>query len=106
MGMHTHMSMYLHPLLLFCSFPHLWCLCVSVFQKKGIVGDATRITSTVPTLKLLLSKRNAQNQGLKCIVLITHLGRPAGNINVKEYTVEPIINVLKEELKGYAENIV
>lgn len=37
---------------------------------------------------------------MKCIVLITHLGRPAGNINVKEYTVEPIVNVLKENLPG------
>ena len=73
-------------------------------QKNGKVGDATRITSTIPTLKQILEPKGpAKEDGshlVKCIVLITHLGRPAGNINVKEYTVEPIVNVLKENLPG------
>lgn len=65
--------------------------------KGGKVVDATRITSTIPTLKRILE---AQGEPAKCIVLITHLGRPAGNIAVKEYTVEPIVSVLRECLPG------
>lgn len=67
--------------------------------KGGKVVDATRITSTIPTLKQILEPKNGASP-CKCIVLITHLGRPAGNIAVKEYTVEPIVAVLKECLPG------
>ena len=67
--------------------------------KNGKVVDATRITSTIPTLKQILTPKAGQDP-CKCIVLITHLGRPAGNIAVKEYTVEPIVGVLRENLPG------
>jgi len=85
----------------------------NVKVKNGKVVDATRITSTIQTLRAILEgKTGQQSAGApgaapgasgkqpKCIVLITHLGRPAGNIRVKEYTVEPLVGVLKENLPG------
>lgn len=74
-------------------------LLVVLVQKNGKVGDATRITSTIPTLKAILNPKDGRDP-CKCIVLITHLGRPAGNFNVKEWSVEPIVAVLKENLPG------
>jgi hypothetical protein len=67
--------------------------------KGGKVVDATRITSTIPTLQYILQPRDGAPP-CQCVVLITHLGRPAGNINVKEYTVQPIVTVLRECLPG------
>jgi len=67
--------------------------------KGGKVVDATRITSTIPTLQHILQPKDGV-EPCKCVVLITHLGRPAGNINVKEYTVQPIVQVLREQLPG------
>jgi len=67
--------------------------------KGGKVVDATRITSTIPTLKQILHPAEGVDP-CKCVVLITHLGRPAGNINVKEYTVQPICAVLRDHLPG------
>lgn len=70
--------------------------------KKGAVVDATRITSTIDTLKALLAKKGAKG-GVKCITLITHLGRPAPgtpNFDPKEFTCQPIIKVLQQYLPG------
>lgn len=66
----------------------------NVKVKKGVVGDRTRIEGTIPTLKTLLSMKGPKG-GVKCIVLITHLGRPAGNYDVKEFSLEPVAKVLQ-----------
>jgi phosphoglycerate kinase len=42
--------------------------------KKGVIQDATRIQSTLPTLKHLLD-------GGASVVLCSHLGRPKVNSN-------------------------
>lgn len=57
--------------------------------KNGNVVDTARIDGTLPTLATLIAKKP------KAIVIITHLGRPAGNFLPKEYSVEPIVKVLQ-----------
>jgi hypothetical protein len=52
--------------------------------KDGVVQDATRIETTIPTLNHLLTKGKP-----KCLVLIAHLGQPAGNYDRSAYTLAP-----------------
>lgn len=59
--------------------------------KDGVVQDARRISSTVPTIKHIL------NQGAKYVVLISHLGRPNGE-KVAKYSLKPVLPVLSEAL--------
>lgn len=59
--------------------------------KDGKVADARRVNSTIPTLKHILSS------GAKCVVLISHLGRPKGQ-KVDKYSLKPVLPALESAL--------
>ena len=53
------------------------------------VTDKTRILATIPTLKKVLEQKP------KCIVLMSHLGRPDGQV-IAKYSLKPCVPVLEE----------
>ena len=61
--------------------------------KDGQITDDLRIRASIPTINYLLEK------GAKKIILISHLGRPEGQIN-PEFTLSPVANSLKAMLPG------
>jgi hypothetical protein len=63
--------------------------------KNGVVTDATRIESTLPTLNHLLTAGKP-----KCLVLIAHLGQPVGVFNKEDYTLAPAAKKLQELMPG------
>lgn len=68
---------------------------VPLTQKRQ-VADATRLTSILPTLQLLLQKR-------ACIVLCSHLGRPDPDTQspdemLKEFSLAPVAQLLQQQL--------
>jgi len=58
--------------------------------KGGKVGDATRITAELPTIRYILE----QGAGL---IIMTHLGRPKGQ-PVEEMSVRPVAEYLSDQL--------
>jgi phosphoglycerate kinase len=56
--------------------------------KNGVIKDATRIESTLPTLKHLLD-------GGASVVLCSHLGRPEGTGFQAEFSMAPVAEYLK-----------
>ena len=56
--------------------------------KDGQITDDLRIRASLPTINYLLEK------GVKKIILISHLGRPEGQIN-PEFTLSPVADSLK-----------
>jgi phosphoglycerate kinase len=59
--------------------------------KNGQITDETRIIESLPTINY------AYEQGAKSIVLLSHMGRPNGEKNLK-YSLEPIAPVLSKHL--------
>ena len=51
--------------------------------RNGVIGDDTRIRSSLPTIELLL------REGAACLVLASHLGRPKGRPN-PEMSLGPV----------------
>lgn len=54
--------------------------------QKGVVGDETRITAALPTINKVLESGAS-------VVLMSHLGRPKGEVN-PEYSLAPVVPVL------------
>ena len=50
--------------------------------KEGVITDDTRITAALPTIKYMLEEGAA-------VILMSHLGRPEGEANMK-YTLAPV----------------
>ncbi|MFC1750450.1 phosphoglycerate kinase, partial [Pseudomonadota bacterium] len=59
--------------------------------EDGKITDDTRITKTLPTIEYLLE------QGAK-IILVTHIGRPGGEV-VEDLRTNPVAERLSELLK-------
>ncbi len=59
--------------------------------KDGKITDNTRITATLPTLQHLLEQGAA-------LILLSHLGRPKGEMNTK-YSLAPVAEALAKLLK-------
>jgi len=57
----------------------------------GKVEDILRVENAIPTIKLALEK------GAKCITLLSHCGRPAGQ-RVPKYSLKPVVPVLEKFL--------
>jgi len=55
------------------------------------ITDDTRIRATLPTIKYIL------DNGVKKLVLMSHLGRPDGKV-VAKYSLKPVVSRLKEFL--------
>lgn len=64
-------------------------------SRNGAIADTTRIDQSIPTLKRLLEKKGPKG-GVKCIVIITHLGRPSGNYDKADYSLQPLVHYLRE----------
>jgi phosphoglycerate kinase len=54
--------------------------------QKGVVGDETRIAAALPTINKVLESGAS-------VVLMSHLGRPKGEVN-PEYSLAPVVPVL------------
>jgi len=61
--------------------------------KDGKVTDPKRISSTIPSIKYL------KEQGAKSIILMSHCGRPDGQVNPK-FSLEQVVSTLEKELGG------
>lgn len=67
--------------------------------KEGKILDLARVTGTLDTLKYLLSQRGKNGKGIKCIVLITHMGRPnALSFKREKSTLAPVAKALEQLL--------
>jgi len=60
--------------------------------KDGKITSTQRIDATLPTIEYALKK------GAKSVVLMSHLGRPDGQVQ-KSSSLAPVVDVLKEKLK-------
>nr|CAD7442815.1 unnamed protein product [Timema bartmani] len=60
-------------------------------MKDGQITNNQSIVASLPTIKYALSK------GAKSVILLSHLGRPRGNRDMK-YTLEPVATELKKLL--------
>ncbi|MEF9921874.1 MAG: phosphoglycerate kinase [Anaerovoracaceae bacterium] len=63
----------------------------NVPQKDGVITDDIRITAALPTINYLVEN------GAK-VILMSHLGRPEGEANMK-FTLKPVADRLSELLK-------
>ena len=59
--------------------------------EPGKITDSSRIDQAIPTIRLMLEK------GASKIVMISHLGRPDGQVNPK-YSLEPVAEYLAHKL--------
>lgn len=59
--------------------------------KDGVITNNQRIVAALDTVKYALEK------GAKSVVLMSHLGRPDGQANLK-YTLKPVAEELKKLL--------
>ncbi len=63
----------------------------NVPMKNGKITDETRIVESLQTINY------AYEQGAKSIVLLSHMGRPNGEKNMK-YSLETVVPVLSKHL--------
>lgn len=63
--------------------------------KNGRVVDDSRVSSTINTIKYVLAKK-----GVRCITLIAHMGRPGYNYKREDFTLKPVVEVLRKYLPG------
>jgi len=61
--------------------------------KDGVIGDDTRIRSTLPTIQYALDK------GAAAVILASHLGRPKGKPN-PQFSLRPVADRLSQLLGG------
>ncbi len=61
------------------------------FDNNGKISDATRILSTLPTIKKIMNDGGVP-------ILMSHLGRPKGKKN-PDYSLAPIANYFRDELE-------
>jgi len=59
--------------------------------KQGIITDETRIDKILPTIQFLLMEKSK-------ILIVSHVGRPKGNIN-KELSLKPICENLEKKIR-------
>ena len=64
---------------------------LNVPLKQGIITDETRIDKILPTIQFLLMKKSK-------ILIVSHVGRPKGNIN-KDLSLKPICENLEKKIK-------
>ena len=63
----------------------------NVPMKNGAVTDPKRIASTLPSINYLLEN------SAKSVILMSHMGRPKGNRDMR-YSLEPLVPVVEDLL--------
>lgn len=61
--------------------------------QEGKVTDPKRISATIPSIKYL------KDQGAAAIILMSHCGRPDGNV-IPKFSLEQVVSTLEKELGG------
>jgi len=61
--------------------------------KEGVITDDTRIVGAMPTIQYILDQKP------KVLILMSHLGRPKGEVK-KEFTLEPVAKHLQKVIPG------
>ena len=64
---------------------------LNVPLKQGMITDETRIDKILPTIQFLLMEKSK-------ILIVSHVGRPKGNIN-KDLSLKPICENLEKKIK-------
>ena len=64
---------------------------LNVPLKDGVITDQTRIEKIIPVVEFLLEKNSK-------ILIISHVGRPKGNVN-KELSLKPVCENLEKKIK-------
>ncbi len=64
---------------------------LNVPLKQGIIADETRIDKILPIIKFLLKEKSK-------ILIVSHVGRPKGNVN-KDLSMKPICENLEKKIK-------
>ena len=64
---------------------------LNVPLKDGVIADQTRIEKIIPVVEFLLEKNSK-------ILIISHVGRPKGNVN-KELSLKPVCENLEKKIK-------
>ena len=64
---------------------------LNVPLKNGLITDETRINKIIPVLNFLIEKKSK-------IIIISHVGRPRGQIN-KALSLKPICENLQKKIK-------
>merc|ERR1712013_735313 len=65
----------------------------NVPMKDGVVSNNQRIVAALPTIQ------HCVDSGAKCVVLMSHLGRPDGQVNPK-FSLRPVCDEVKKLLKS------
>jgi phosphoglycerate kinase len=60
-------------------------------EDKSVITDTTRVDRALPTIKYILEN------GASKLVLMSHLGRPKGKVNM-DFSLEPVAKYLSEQL--------
>lgn len=63
----------------------------NVPMKDGAITNTQRIDGAIPTIQAAL------DAGAKCVILMSHMGRPGGNV-VPKYSLQPVVEVLEKRL--------
>jgi len=63
----------------------------NVPMKDGVVSNNQRIVAALPTIQ------HCVDTGAKCVILMSHLGRPDGQVNPK-YSLQPVCDEVKKLL--------
>ena len=64
---------------------------LNVPLKDGVITDQTRIEKIIPIVEFLLKKNSK-------ILIISHVGRPKGNVN-KDLSLKPVCENLEKKIK-------
>ena len=64
---------------------------LNVPLKNGLITDETRINKIIPVINFLIKKKSK-------IIIISHIGRPKGEVN-KILSLKPICENLEKKIK-------
>lgn len=68
---------------------------VPMDEAKNIT-DTARVDQTLDTIRYILEDKGKRGKA-KCLVLIAHLGRPAGDFDKSEFTLQPVAKYLQSQ---------
>ena len=66
-----------------------------VVTPDGAIEDTIRVDQSLPTIRALLAGRGGL-PGAHCVVIVTHLGRPAGAFDRADFSLAPLVPYLQQ----------